>query len=74
MKDIFNKTKQNAYKKSAEFLADLELMSDNSNKYNGTESWFSGIARELLQTAVDKVNDKRDEIMNLEGLIGNTAL
>ena len=53
MKDIFNKTKQNAYKKSGEFLADLELMSENSNKYNGNESWYSGIARELLQTAVE---------------------
>jgi hypothetical protein len=45
LKDIFNKTKQNAYKKSAEFLADLELMSENSNKYNGADSWYSGIAK-----------------------------
>ena len=48
LKDIFNKTKQNAYKKSSEFLADLELMSENSNKYNSAESWYSGIAKQLF--------------------------
>jgi hypothetical protein len=74
LKDIQNKTKQNAYKKKQEFLDDLKLMCDNSSKYNGENNLYTDLARELYNAAEQQVQSKNDEIMNLEGLIGNTAL
>lgn len=74
LKDMLNKTKQNAYKSSEEFLGELKLMHANAAKYNGEVSPITQIAASLVAEASKLLGEKSDEIVNLETLLRENVL
>ena len=42
-----NKSKRNEYKESAAFLADIELMVSNAEKFNGPTHYIAALAKSL---------------------------
>ena len=69
LKDLKNKSKRNEYKDRDGFLADLALMVDNCEKFNGTVHWITNVAKTLEQRAIKEIDGKRGDIETMECVI-----
>lgn len=63
------KIRQRRYLTRDEFLADVNLIVDNSALYNGVNNNITMAAKRLLQRCIDRLEQKEEKLMKLEKLI-----
>lgn len=63
------KARDKLYKSRAEFLADVNLLVDNSTKYNGPANVLTITARKMKDLAEAKIEERDDKIKRLEKAI-----
>lgn len=63
------KIRNKKYNLRSEFLADMQLIRDNSSLYNGENSFYTEVADKLLAQAKAKIDEQADELEKLERMI-----
>ncbi|CAG7727818.1 unnamed protein product [Allacma fusca] len=69
LETIHKKIKNNKYHSRYDFLADMELIQQNADKYNGTNSTFSEKAKVLLSVCHETFKDYNDKLNSIENNI-----
>ncbi|XP_070491239.1 transcription initiation factor TFIID subunit 1 [Chironomus tepperi] len=64
-----DKLRQRKYITREEFLADINLIVDNSALYNGPTNTITMAAKRLLQKCIDRIAEKEEKLMYLEKAI-----
>jgi len=64
-----DKLRQRRYNSREDFLADINLIVDNSALYNGPTNTLTMAAKRLLQKCVDRLAEREDKLMLLEKAI-----
>ena len=64
-----NKAKRSEYYDRESLIRDFGLLQSNAETYNGIESEIAQKARDLVNNAEVKLNEKESEIVNLEVLV-----
>lgn len=64
-----DKLRQRKYITRVEFLADINLIVDNSTLYNGATNNITMAGKRLLQKCIDRIAEKEDKLMLLEKAI-----
>jgi Bromodomain len=66
---IKNKAKRLEYFNLDMFMADMEMILNNSVTFNGQDHQVTKLAFDLVNHAIQKVNERRDDIESLQMLV-----
>jgi ATP-dependent helicase STH1/SNF2 len=69
IKDMKNKCNRREYKEKESFLADVALMRQNSELFNGEAHEVTQVARRLEEICQKEIEAKLEEILTYESLV-----
>ena len=73
LETLLKNVKSHKYKTVTDFLKDVELIANNSAKYNGETANVTDIARKMVQVCKDALKEHEEQLANLEKNIRNTT-